>query len=82
MQNIKQVMKDSFHTLRLSFYIQLQVVTIDMDWLNHLVGIWSICLIVWSAIFIAGLVLRYLEIQEDYKQVGRVARMISLAFGY
>ena len=31
MQNTKQVKKDSFHILQLSLYIQLQMLTIDMD---------------------------------------------------
>ena len=39
MQNTKQVKKDSSDTLRLSFYIQLQVIIIDMDWLHHSIGV-------------------------------------------
>ena len=31
MQNIQQVKNDSSDTLRLSFYIQLRVITIDMN---------------------------------------------------
>ena len=82
MQNTKQVKKNSFDTLRLSFYIQLQVITIDMDWLHHLIGVWSAHLVVWSSIFMAESVSRHLEVEKDYQQAGGITRMILLDLGY
>ena len=67
MQNSKPVKKNSSNILQLSFYIQLQVLIMDMDWLHHMVGVWSARLIVWSAIFMAGSILRHSEIKEDYQ---------------
>ena len=66
MQNTKQVKKDSFDILRLSLYIQFQVITIDMDWLYHLFGVWSTRPIVLSAIFMVGFVSRRSELKENY----------------
>ena len=82
MQNTKQVKKNSSDTLQLSFYIQLQVVTINMDWLYHSVGVWSTRLIVWSAIFIMESILKHSEVKKDYQQAGGIARMILLDLGY
>ena len=82
MQNIKQVKKNSFDTLQLSLYIQLQVITIDMNWLYHSVAVWSACLVVWFTIFMPGSVSKYLEVEEDYQQADRIARMILLDLGY
>ena len=53
-----------------------------MDWLHYLVEVWSGRLVVWSGIFIAGSVSKYLEVEEDYQQVGGVAKMILLDLGY
>ena len=67
MENTKQVKNDFSDTLRLSFYIQLQVITIEIDWLHYLVRIWFTCLVVWFVIFMAEFVLRYLEVEENYQ---------------
>ena len=58
------------------------MITIDIDWLHHSIGVWSARLVVSSAIFMAGSVLRHLEVEEDYQQAGGIARMILLDLGY